>query len=198
MANILGQITVNETNIFEVDSDPSLLGGTVAKLGTLAILKDSSSTVGRLFQKVGNADTAWRFIQTKQDKTRIPRIACFRHGGSNLNSGTYFNLDDVIAGNYKGFGLSGLYSVVGMTLTMRYVTTSAYSIVLRRKTASQAWSTISGLTFTIATGSLKAKWTGRLDLQADDEIIPYISSGSNGQLTCPVLNVDLIPTEDLL
>lgn len=196
MANILGQLTLNETSLYEVDADPSINGGTFAKLGTLAVLKDSS--IGRLFQKVGEADTEWRFIPTKKDKTRIAKTAIFLNNGNNLNSGTYFYLEDVIAGNYTGFGVSGLYSIVGMTLTSRYYTTRDYTIALRRKTGQQTWATISGTNFVIPSGNIKASWDGRVDLQADDEIIPYVVSGSNGQLGYCCLVVDLIPTEDLL
>ena len=196
MANILGQITVNETNIMEVDSDPSLNVGTPAFLGTIAILKNGS--IGRLFQKVGNADTEWRFIPTKKDKTRISKTAVFFNNGNNLANGTYFFLEDVIQGNYTGFGVSGLYSVVSMTLTSRYYTTRDYTIALRRKTGQQTWSTIADSNFVIPSGNIKASWDGRVDLQADDEIIPYIVSGSNGQLGYCCLVVDLIPTEDLL
>ena len=196
MANILGQITVNETNIMEVDSDPSLNVGTPAFLGTIAILKDGS--IGRLYQKVGASDTEWRFIPTKKDKTRIAKTAIFFNNGNNLNSGTYFFLEDVIAGNYTGFGLSGLYSVVSMTVTNRYTTTQPYTFVLRRKTGQQSWSTITGSSFTMPSGKMKTSWDGRIDLQADDEIVPYIQSGSNGQLGYACIVVDLIPTEDLL
>ena len=45
---------------------------------------------------------------------------------------------------------------------------------------------------------MKASWDGRIDLQADDEIVPYIQSGNNGQLGYACFIVDLIPTEDLL
>lgn len=196
MANILGQLTLNETSLYEVDADPSINGGTFAKLGTLAILKDSS--IGRLFQKVGEADTEWRFIPTKKDKTRIAKTAIFLNNGNNLNSGTYFYLEDVISGNYTGFGLNGLYSVVSMTVTNRYTTTQPYTFVLRRKTGRQSWKTITGSSFVMPSGKMKASWDGRIDLQADDEIVPYIQSGSNGQLGYACFVVDLIPTEDLL
>ncbi len=196
MANILGQITLNEVFLYEVDADPAFGVGTPALLGTLAILKDGS--IGRLFQKVGNADTEWRFIPTKKDKTRISKTAVFLNNSNNLSKGTYFYLEDVISGNYTGFGLNGLYSVVSMTITNRYTTTQPYTFVLRRKTDQQSWTTITGSSFTMPSGKMKASWDGRIDLQADDEIVPYIQSGSYGKLGYACFVVDLIPTEDLL
>ena len=59
MANIEGQITVNEVDILEVDSPPSSGGGTPAPVGSIAIEQDELNQEGRLYQKIGPLDTDW-------------------------------------------------------------------------------------------------------------------------------------------
>lgn len=55
MANILGRITINQTLLYEVDADPSVLG-LVSELGDLAI----NANTGEIYRKSGVADTAWK------------------------------------------------------------------------------------------------------------------------------------------
>lgn len=50
----LGSITLNEIQIFEIDSDPTI-NGLTASTGSLAILTDGS----KMFLKNGEGDTAW-------------------------------------------------------------------------------------------------------------------------------------------
>ena len=198
MATILGSITVNETNIYEVDSDPSLLTGTVAKLGTLAILKDSGSTIGRLYQKFGVGDTAWRRVPSKLDLNRPPITFQMSHNGNNLNSGTYFyNGSYPIQGNYSGNKLNGAYSLVKMSLSNRYNVTSAYTIELRRRTAVGTWTSIANANITLASGQYTVNKDFNLAMTSDAEVSAYISSGSNGNLTSPILTCLFVPTEDL-
>lgn len=63
MANELGRITVNNKEILSVDNDPSLAGGTPAEIASMALW--DSGTVGRIYLKVGAADTAWTQIDTQ-------------------------------------------------------------------------------------------------------------------------------------
>ena len=58
MANVLGQITVNDTWVLEVDSDPSV-GGATAPISSIAVLNDGSGTNGSSWVKTGSASTAW-------------------------------------------------------------------------------------------------------------------------------------------
>lgn len=55
MANVLGIQTVNNVEVLEVDSDPSLGLGTPAPVGTLALANDGSGT----YYKFGALDTDW-------------------------------------------------------------------------------------------------------------------------------------------
>lgn len=57
---IIGQITLDQVSIFEVDTDPSLGGGTTASIGSMATLYDGAN--GRLWIKSGAGDTAWSII----------------------------------------------------------------------------------------------------------------------------------------
>lgn len=71
MAVISSQITVGETDILEVDSNPAEGLGTSAPLGTVAIVQDESNEVGQLFQKTGPLDTDWvRLLDITQGDTR--------------------------------------------------------------------------------------------------------------------------------
>lgn len=59
MANITGEITVDQLKILEVDGDPSAFPGTPADLGSLALFNDAAGVGYGSWQKVGAADTAW-------------------------------------------------------------------------------------------------------------------------------------------
>jgi len=65
MANITGQITVNNKVILEVDADPSAAAGTEATMGSLACF--DSGSAGSVYIKVGAADTAWSQIDTPEN-----------------------------------------------------------------------------------------------------------------------------------
>ncbi|MEM4359957.1 MAG: hypothetical protein QXT45_05460 [Candidatus Bilamarchaeaceae archaeon] len=53
---VLGQITVNEISVFEIDAVPTTTSGAVAApIGSLAIMTDGQG----VYQKVGTADTDW-------------------------------------------------------------------------------------------------------------------------------------------
>ena len=60
MANIIGLLTVNSTDIIEVDDLPMRGSGTVAELGDLALLQKNNASY--LFQKCGNDNRAWTLI----------------------------------------------------------------------------------------------------------------------------------------
>ena len=62
MSQILGLLTLNQKQLYEVDSIPSAGSGTPAPIGTIAQLDDSG--VGELWVKVGSADTAWERFGT--------------------------------------------------------------------------------------------------------------------------------------
>jgi hypothetical protein len=62
---ILGQLTLNEILLLEVDADPST-SGVVAPIGSLAILDDS--VTGKLWVKSGAGDTTWSVV-TRQSGT---------------------------------------------------------------------------------------------------------------------------------
>ena len=59
MALIEGQITINEVDVLEVDSNPGAGAGTPAPVGSLAIEQDEINSEGRLYQKTGPLDTDW-------------------------------------------------------------------------------------------------------------------------------------------
>jgi hypothetical protein len=50
-------ITIDETNLIEVDADPSLGAGVSAPLSSIAVLDDGSSS--GMWLKTGTANTAW-------------------------------------------------------------------------------------------------------------------------------------------
>lgn len=54
MAEIKGQITINEVSIVEISGDPSISGGTVLPIGSLAL-----DDTGKLWIKKGSLDTDW-------------------------------------------------------------------------------------------------------------------------------------------
>lgn len=53
---ITGQLTINQTSLIEVDSDPTVVGVSAA-LGSIAIIYDNANA--RLWMKTGAGDTAW-------------------------------------------------------------------------------------------------------------------------------------------
>jgi hypothetical protein len=55
MAQILGQITVENVLIINTDTNPAIGGGTVANIGCMAIASDGSG----IFTKVGALNTDW-------------------------------------------------------------------------------------------------------------------------------------------
>lgn len=59
MAQILGQVTLNEIKLFEVDVNPSQGLGTSGPLGSLAVL----SSNGEVWKKYGSANTEWTPMQ---------------------------------------------------------------------------------------------------------------------------------------
>lgn len=67
MANITGFVTLDETYIFEVDADPSASAGTVAPVGSLAIVKATSG----LWQKTTAPDTGWALVSSSGSSSNI-------------------------------------------------------------------------------------------------------------------------------
>lgn len=61
MANIIGQITLNQNRILIVDVDPSTGLGTVAPTGDLALIESGSV----LYQKRSSLDTDWQIVNSK-------------------------------------------------------------------------------------------------------------------------------------
>lgn len=55
MAIVLGQVTINEIRVYQVDSDPSAAAGTIASVGSLAI----DQATGVVWRKFGSLDTEW-------------------------------------------------------------------------------------------------------------------------------------------
>lgn len=62
ITNIIGRITVNSKLVLEVDSIPSVAPGIPAPLGSMAM--NDSGVIGRLYVKIGVADTAWDQVDT--------------------------------------------------------------------------------------------------------------------------------------
>lgn len=60
MANIEGQITVNEVDILEVSSDPGAGAGTPATVGSIALMQNDGAQLGDFFVKYGPLDTDWK------------------------------------------------------------------------------------------------------------------------------------------
>lgn len=65
MANIYDQITIGDKKHLSVDGDPSGGAGTPAEVGSIASW-DNGAGVGRLYIKVGTADTAWDKVSTAE------------------------------------------------------------------------------------------------------------------------------------
>lgn len=63
MSNITGRLTINNKEVLEVDGDPALVAGTNAPIASIAVW--DSGTVGRIYIKVGAADTAWTQMDTQ-------------------------------------------------------------------------------------------------------------------------------------
>ena len=86
MANITGQITVNNKVILEVDADPAAGAGTEANMGSLACF--DSGSAGSVYIKTGAADTAWSEIDT-------PENADWKLNGNTLGANTSIgSIDD--------------------------------------------------------------------------------------------------------
>lgn len=62
MALILDMITVGNQQVYSVDNDPAISGGTQAPVGSLALW--DNGTTGRSYVKVGAANTAWEQVNT--------------------------------------------------------------------------------------------------------------------------------------
>lgn len=62
MSNVTGLITLNGKEFLEVDGDPSLLTGTPSDIGSVALW--NTGAVGKMYLKIGAADTAWDFVPT--------------------------------------------------------------------------------------------------------------------------------------
>lgn len=58
MAAILGQLTCNEIKVLEVDGNPAAASGTVAPIGSLAVLQST----GQMWRKYASLDTEWTSI----------------------------------------------------------------------------------------------------------------------------------------
>jgi hypothetical protein len=63
MANILDLITIGEKKYLVVDSDPSLVSGTPAEVGSVAVWQDGLD-VGRMYLKIGPNDVDWDKVST--------------------------------------------------------------------------------------------------------------------------------------
>jgi hypothetical protein len=73
MANILGQLTLNQTSLLEVDDVPSNGAGTVAPIGSLAIYSDG--ILGRQYIKTGSANTSWNILTASiQDRRALTNL----------------------------------------------------------------------------------------------------------------------------
>lgn len=70
MSNIQGRITVNEIEVLEVDGDPSTGLGTVAAVGSLALVD-----TGGVWQKTGAADTDWERLSPRRKAGRVPAVS---------------------------------------------------------------------------------------------------------------------------
>jgi hypothetical protein len=96
MAQVLDQITVGEKLVLIVDAAPGAAAGTPAEIGSWASFQDGS--VGKMYLKVGAADTAWDQIITEQSQVSIKqgnyrRLAIYDTDSSG------FSVDDQIQQN---------------------------------------------------------------------------------------------------
>ena len=60
MANVTGLLTINERDIYEIDTDPTSGSGTAAPLSTIGMRSD----LGQLWLKVAASDTGWSQVAT--------------------------------------------------------------------------------------------------------------------------------------
>lgn len=70
MANILGRLTINNTELLEVDGDPSIAPGTPGVQGSLAFATISGE--GRFFSKFGTLNTDWKEVVVKNTSNFFP------------------------------------------------------------------------------------------------------------------------------
>lgn len=109
MANITGLITVNGKQVIEIDSDPSLGGGAVASIGSLAMLEVGG--VGALYLKIGAADTAWQLIPTTTSEEIQDTIGAMLTNSSNISL-NYDDATDQISADLINTGVTaGSYGV---------------------------------------------------------------------------------------
>lgn len=81
---ILGQITVNEINIFEVDQAPDISPGIDAPIGSIAIMKDGSG----IYQKNSTLNTGWYLctvsLPIPSDQVSFNTLVAFFAGANNV------------------------------------------------------------------------------------------------------------------
>lgn len=92
---IIGQLTLDQVSILEVDSDPSV-GGVSAPIGSIATLYDTVN--GRLWIKSGGADTAWSIITRLASGTALtPGTIQFTDANGFTTGNAKLTWDDVNA-----------------------------------------------------------------------------------------------------
>jgi len=69
MANIIGQTTIDEVQMIEVDGDPSTGGGTAANVGSIAILGTHAD--GKLWLKTSSSNSSWAIVHRAPDSTTL-------------------------------------------------------------------------------------------------------------------------------
>ena len=82
MAEIKGQITINEVSIVEISGDPSISGGTPLPVGSLAL-----DDTGKLWVKKGSLDTEWQVAGSSVNYQIDGGLAAAVYGGTTAVDG---------------------------------------------------------------------------------------------------------------
>jgi hypothetical protein len=72
MANVTGQLTLNQLSVLEVDADPSAGGGTPAPIGSFAYF--NNGTIGVSYVKVGSSNTAWNAVSSQSGTLSVGSV----------------------------------------------------------------------------------------------------------------------------
>ena len=117
--SVTGKITINETNIYELDSDPSSSIDTNAPLGSLAVTKDANPA--SLWQKFDSNIHDWKLMQTAIDQKIL-------QGYNSVNSSNIGSLAATVIFNNTRNESNGEWSLNNTTGELTYLKTGLYLI----------------------------------------------------------------------
>lgn len=122
MANILGQITCNEVRLLEVDTDPASGLGTVAAIGSLAIVQSTGVT----YKKFGSTDVQWTpTIFGEHYQTAVSLADSTNTSATTYVSKLTMTTPALPLGNYRfSFGFLYFHSTAGRQVQLSFLRNS--------------------------------------------------------------------------